>query len=96
MSEFTEYITLDGDSELSQYNNLGVQKCQTCEFDAGIAQFNQAIRLFPDAEVLYINRAVAFQGLGFTLSAIHDAAVASNIRKNKEGIRLRKRNRTNS
>ena len=75
MSDFTEYIKLSDDSELSKHNNLGVEKCKAGEYDAGIASFNQAIRLFPNKRVLYANRAIAFQDMGFTLSAINDASV---------------------
>ena len=82
MSEFTEYITLKGSSELSNENNLGVEKCKLGEFDAGIAHFNQAIRRFPNKRVLYANRAIAFQDMGFTLSAVHDAAVCSLLNDN--------------
>lgn len=74
-SDFTEYIKLDDDSEMSNMNNLGVDRCQAGEYDAGIAQFNQAIRLFPNTKVLYANRAIAFQAIDFPLSAINDAAV---------------------
>lgn len=36
-------------------------------------------RKYPDVKVLYINRSVAFQNMGFPLSAIHDAAVSSML-----------------
>ena len=81
MSNFTEYVKLSGHSELSKSNNLGVDKCKAGEFDAGIAQFNQAIRLFPNNRVLYINRAVAFQSIGFTLSSICDASASHILAK---------------
>lgn len=74
-SDFTEYIKLNDDSEISNMNNLGVDKCKAGEYDAGIAHFNQAIRLCPNNKVLYANRAIAFQSIDFPLSAIHDAAV---------------------
>lgn len=75
----TKYIKLDDDSEISNMNNLGVDKCKAGEYDAGIAHFNQAIRLCQydllKAKVLYDNRAIAFQSIDFQLSAIHDASV---------------------
>ena len=63
---------------MSNINNLGVDKCKAGDYDTGIAHFNDAIRKFPDEfeiKVLYTNRAIAFQDIGFPISATQDAAV---------------------
>lgn len=77
MSKTTNgYIKLKGYPKVSFHNNRGVDLCKSGEFDQGIAEFNQAIRIAPLEWVPYHNRANAFQSIDFTVCSIADFAIS--------------------
>ncbi|MDE0087625.1 MAG: hypothetical protein OXU23_18020 [Candidatus Poribacteria bacterium] len=71
----SEYQKLAGPTKVATHNNTGVEKCESKEFDEGIAHFNNAIALDPTISVLYFNRAIAFNKIGFQHSALGDLSI---------------------
>ena len=75
----TVYKKLPDSTEVGRYNNLGIKYCKNKQFDEGIANFNNAIRLNPDIPQLYINRSIAFTKLGFHYASLADLEIAQNL-----------------
>ena len=69
MNQPLSFIRINSNIDAAQYNNLGVDKCESGNFDESIANFSKAIQFKPKLAVLYFNRSLAFHKLGLPSAA---------------------------
>ncbi len=72
MNQIPNFRKHDGEMPANVHNNKGVDFCVQWQFDAGIAEFNKALRANPDYPIAYFNRGLAFTRLGLENAALTD------------------------
>lgn len=72
---FTELIEEDPENA-SVWSNRGSVRLSMDKFDEATADFSKAIKLAPEAPVPFLNRAIAYEALGYYKDAIEDCKSA--------------------
>ncbi|MFN8371594.1 MAG: tetratricopeptide repeat protein [Anaerolineae bacterium] len=84
ISLYTQWIEGDPESAKNAYNGRGNLYLTTGDFDAAVADFNEAIRLNPQAAPAYSNRGEAYFAKGLVEDALKDFHDAHQLDPNYE------------
>ena len=84
MNQLPAYQKINSDTDAALYNNLGVNKCESGQFDEGIANFSRAIQFKPKISIPYLNRAIAFFHLSMPHAAKADIEAAQVLQHERD------------